>query len=248
MKQKGSNKMSIFIKWFPPSWFQIKYKDKIIYIDPAWMRTLFANYPQKVEFSKWPDPIDGLPEKDLEKADIILITHHHKDHCKQVTVNRLKKKDTLIIAPEQCLTELGEEIKVIRPREEISFGNTLVKAIDAYNTPQGSSTRKLHKKGNCVGYVITIEGKTIYHAGDTDFIPEMKELGKIDVAMLPIGGKFTMDIDEAVHAAIAIKPKIVIPMHLHHLKADPQEFKDKVEARSDIKAAPLKIGGIYHLK
>ena len=73
-----------------------------------------------------------------------------------------------------------------------------IKVVDAYNTPQGSSTRKLHKKGNCVGYVITIEGKTIYHAGDTDFIPEMKELGKIDVALLPIGGKFTMDIEEAV--------------------------------------------------
>lgn len=122
-------KKSISIKWFPPSWFQIKYKDTIIYIDPAWMRTLFTNYPKKVEFSKWPDPIDGLPEKDLEKADVILITHHHKDHCKRVTVNRLKK------------------------------------------------------------------------------------LGKIDVAMLPIGGTFTMDVDEAVEAALVIKPKIVIPMH-----------------------------------
>ena len=76
--------MSIFIRWFPPSWFQIKYNDKVIYIDPAWMRTLFVNYSKKVEFSKWPDPIDGLPEKDLEKADLILITHHHKDHCKAI--------------------------------------------------------------------------------------------------------------------------------------------------------------------
>ena len=70
MKQKGSAKMPVSIKWFPPSWFQIKTKDKIIYIDPAWMRTYFTKYPKKIEFSKWPDPIDGLPEKDLDfKAD-----------------------------------------------------------------------------------------------------------------------------------------------------------------------------------
>ena len=91
-----------------------------------------------------------------------------------------------------------------------------------------------------------MKGKTIYHAGDTDFIPEMKELSDVDVALLPIGGTFTMDIQEAVEAAIAIKPKIVIPMH--NFKADPKEFKDKVEARSDIKVVPLKIGEVYHLK
>ena len=81
--------MSISIKWFPPSWFQIKTGNKIMYIDPAYLRTYFTHYPKRIEFSKWPDPIDGLPEE-LEKADIILLTHHHKDHCKSVTVNRLR--------------------------------------------------------------------------------------------------------------------------------------------------------------
>ena len=240
-------KKSIFIRWFSPSWFQIKYKDKIIYIDPAWMRTHFINYPKKVEFSRWPDPIDGLPEKDLEKADVILITHHHKDHCKRVTVNRLKKKDTLITAPEHCLTELGKDIKVIEPGEEISFGNILVKAIDAYNTPEGRSTRKIHKKGKCVGYIITIDGKRIYHAGDTDFIPEMKKLGKVDVAMLPIGGTFTMDVDEAACAALVIKPKIVIPMHFKK-KGSPKKYKKKVEAKSNVKVVLLEIGENYNLE
>jgi L-ascorbate metabolism protein UlaG (beta-lactamase superfamily) len=107
MKQKGSDKMPVSIKWFPPSWFQIKTKDKIIYIDPAWMRTYFTKYPKKIVFSKWPDPIDGLPEKDLEKANVILLTHHHKDHCKSVTVNRLKDADTLVVAPKRCIKELG---------------------------------------------------------------------------------------------------------------------------------------------
>ena len=234
--------MTISIKWFPPSWFQIKTKDKIIYIDPAYLRTYFTKYPQKIEFSTWPDPIDGLPEE-LERADVILLTHHHKDHCKSVTVNRLKDADTVVMAPKRCIKELGKDIKVVAPGDEITFGDIKIKAVDAYNTEQGSSTRKVHHKGIGVGYLISIGGKTIYHAGDTDFIPEMLELGDVDVALLPIGGTFTMDIQEGVDAAIAIKPEIVIPMH--YLKADPEEFKEKVGARSNIKVVPLQIGEVY---
>ncbi|PKL47634.1 MAG: hypothetical protein CVV37_08145 [Nitrospira bacterium HGW-Nitrospira-1] len=82
--------MTIFIKWFPPSWFQITTKGGVVYIDPDYMRTYFMNYPKRIDFTKWPDPIDGLPEE-LEKGDVILVSHHHKDHCKWVTVNRLKR-------------------------------------------------------------------------------------------------------------------------------------------------------------
>ena len=94
--------MTIEIKWFPPSWLQLKIGKTILYTDPAYLRTNFTNYPKRIEFSKWPDPIDGLPEE-LEKADIILITHHHKDHCKAVTVNRLKKSSTLIFRLDHTL-------------------------------------------------------------------------------------------------------------------------------------------------
>jgi len=237
--------MSISIKWFPPSWFQIKTGNKIMYIDPAYLRTYFTHYPKKIEFSKWPDPIDGLPEE-LEKADVILLTHHHKDHCKSVTVNRLKHADTLVVAPKRCIKELGKDIKVIEPEEEITFGDIKIKSVDAYNTEQGSSTRKVHHKGYGVGYLIGTGTNTIYHAGDTDFMPEMREFGDVDMAFLPIGGTYTMDIKEAVEAAIAIKPKVVIPMH--RSKADPQEFREKVEAISHIKVVPLQIGEVYHLR
>ncbi|MBW1716422.1 MAG: MBL fold metallo-hydrolase [Deltaproteobacteria bacterium] len=125
------------------------------------------------------------------------------------------------------------------------FGDIKIKPVDAYNTERGSSTRKVHHKGYGVGYLITIGTNTIYHAGDTDFIPEMREFGDIDMALLPIGGTYTMDIKEAVEAAIAIKPKVVIPMH--RSKADPQEFKEKVEAISHIKVVALQIGEVYHL-
>lgn len=218
--------MTISIKWFPPSWFQIKADSKIIYIDPAYLKTFFKNYPQKIEFSSWPDEIDGLPEKGLEKADLILITHHHKDHCKHATIDRLRKKNTLIFAPKTCVKELGEDIKIIKPRDELDLEDIKIEVVDAYNTPEGHSIRKLHKKGETVGYLIDLEGKTIYHAGDTDLVPEMKKLGKIDVALIPIGGTFTMDIEEAVDAVLTIKPEFVIPMHMKD--ADPKLFKKLV--------------------
>ena len=239
--------MSIDIKWFPPAWFQIKMSKKIIYIDPAYLKKYYKNYPKKVEFSSWPDPIDGLPEKDLDKADVILVTHHHKDHCKSVTVNRLMKRDSAIIAPKRCSKELGKNIRFIMPEDEIEIGHVRIKAVEAYNKKRGNKSKVAHKKGVGVGYIINIEGRSIYHAGDTDFIPEMIEYGKIDVALLPIGGRdFTMNLTEAVQAAIMIKPNVAIPMH--RFEADPQEFKKKVEKKTDIKVAALQTGEVYHLK
>ena len=234
--------MPVTIKWFPPSWFQIKSKNKIIYIDPAYLRSYFTHYPQKIEFSKWPDPIDGLPER-LAKADIILVTHDHKDHAKDVTINRLKRKDTRVVGPQRCTKNLGEDIKVVNPGQEFILKGIKIKVVDAYNTEKGNSTRKVHHKGNGVGYVLTLESKTIYHAGDTDYIPEMKEIGQVDVALLPIGGTFTMDLPEAVRAVKAIHPGVVIPMH--RSKADPLAFKNKVERSTDIQVVSLQIGETF---
>jgi L-ascorbate metabolism protein UlaG (beta-lactamase superfamily) len=88
-------------------------------------------------------------------------------------------------------------------------------------------------------------GKTVYHAGDTDFIPEMKQLGHVDVALLPSGGTYTMDNPEAAEAALAIKPDVVIPMHRWDTKSD--EFKKKVEANSNIKVVTLAKGEEYQV-
>ena len=99
--------MSISIKWFPPSWFQLKIENLIIYIDPAYLRSYYTRYPKKIEFSKWPDPIDGLPEK-LEKADLILVTHDHKDHAKAITINRLRKKKHNCGGPRTLYEKFGD--------------------------------------------------------------------------------------------------------------------------------------------
>ena len=236
--------MPVKIKWFPPSWFQIKTRAVVIYVDPAYLRSYYTRYPKKIEYSRWPDPVDGLPEK-LEKADLILISHHHQDHVKQVTIKRLKHNNTLVVAPERCIGLLGDDLRVVAPGEEFTFRGMTIRMVAAYNAEKGSSTRKVHHRGDGVGYVLTVEGKVIYHAGDTDFIPEMKALGWVDVALLPIGGTFTMNYSEAVRAATAIKPQIIIPMHRN--KEDPLMFKQKIEEKTKIKVVPLQIGETYQL-
>ena len=237
--------MSVSLKWFPPSWLQLKTKNVIIYIDPAYLRTYYTHHPNKIEFSRWPDPIDGLPEK-LPKGDLILVTHAHKDHAKEVTIKRLRRKNTLLVGPKRCIKNVGEDMRVVAPGDALTFKGIHIDVVDAYNTTKGHSTRKVHHKGHGVGYVITAEGKKIYHAGDTDFIPEMKAKGPIDMALLPIGGTFTMDLAEAVQAAKALNPAVVIP--IHHAKADPQEFKKTVEAKTNIAVVLLQIGERYQIR
>ena len=166
---------------------------------------------------------------------------------KKVTVDRLKRKDTVLIAPKRCTKELGEDVTVIKAGEEIRAADITIRAVSAYNKRRGNKVKVAHKKGVGVGYVIHLEDRSIYHAGDTDLIQDMEKLGTIDLALLPIGGRgFTMDLADAVHAAKRIKPKIVIPMH--HFDADPGEFKNQVDCRSENKVELLDVGDVYHLE
>jgi L-ascorbate metabolism protein UlaG (beta-lactamase superfamily) len=237
-----SSCMQIALKWFPPSWIQITAEDSVIYIDPAYLRTYFLHYPKRIDFSRWPDPIDGLPEQ-LPAADIILITHQHKDHLKSVTIRRLMKKETIILAPRSCAKELGENMTAIEAGNARTLRGFQITAVDAYNTVEGHSTKKNHRRGKGLGYVLRAGTKSIYHAGDTDLIPEMASLGRVDVALLPIGGTFTMDREEAVRASLMIKPQYVVP--IHHLKENACAFVKELSRKSRIRAKVLRIGEVF---
>jgi L-ascorbate metabolism protein UlaG (beta-lactamase superfamily) len=217
--------VTVAIKWLGHSSFQIKIRDKIIYVD-------LKKYGKVVETS--------------EKADVILVTHNHGDHCSPPRIEKLCKKDTVVIAPKNCALRLSGSVKTIKAGEKITVANIDVEAVEAYNIKRFKSSQKpWHPKGYGVGYLIKAEGKTIYHAGDTDFIQEMKQLGHVDVALLPTGDKYTMDNVEAAEAATAINPKVAIPMH--RWDTDPDEFKKRTEANSKVKVAVLKEGEEYIL-
>lgn len=160
--------------------------------------------------------IDPYKLKQTEKTDIILLTHSHYDHCSIEDLRKIVKDGTIIVCPADCqskINKLDVKIKtlILEPGQEIYIEKIKIKAFPAYNV-----NKHFHGKGEYWnGYIIEIDGKKIYHAGDTDFIPEMAGLEeqKIDVALLPVSGVYTMNADEASRAAFIIKPKIAVPMH-----------------------------------
>lgn len=173
------------------------------------------------------DPYILKPES--PKADIILITHDHYDHCSVENIHKLLKEDTDVIATEDCFSKLREvkNFRSVLPGETLEIKNISINTIPAYNLNKPYHT----KASNWVGYVITINGVSIYHAGDTDFIPEMHELS-VDVALLPVGGTYTMNAEEAAKAVNTFKPKVAIPIHWGSIvgsREDAEKFKKMVQ-------------------
>ena len=199
------------IHWYGQAAFRIEDGQKQIYIDP------------------W-----RLPNGKLPKADVIFVTHAHFDHLSQDDINQIKKEGTIVVAPKGVAAELKGTVKTIAPNQSFEVGGIKVTTVPAYNLK-----KNFHPKANnWVGYILTLSsGETIYHAGDTDFIPEMKSL-KVDVAMLPCGGTYTMDAKEAAKAANTFKPKIAIPMHYRDVVGTDQDadaFKKEFQGETVIK-------------
>ena len=199
------------LKWLGHAGFLIK-NSKTIYIDPYNIK------------------------EDSEKADIILLTHSHYDHCSVADIEKIVQAGTKIIAPADCQSKVNRfdipiEIEVVEVGREIDLGTIKINVLPAYNID-----KHFHPKDEgWVGYLIKVGGVLIYHAGDTDVIPEMQKLtgynqaSKEFVALLPIGGRFTMSAEEAVEAAKIIKPTLAIPMHYGSIIGTDEDAKEFVE-------------------
>ena len=177
--------------------------------------------------------IDPYEIEPAEYADLILITHPHHDHCSLEDIQKIRQKSTIIVTVADCAAKLGNNVKTIKPGQTIEIDNLKIKAVPAYNTHRFKSPGvPFHpKESGWVGFIVEIDGTKIYHAGDTDKIPEMKNI-KCDLALLPVGGTYTMDAQEAVEAANEIKPDIAIPMHWGKIvgqEEDAELFSEKTE-------------------
>ena len=143
-----------------------------------------------------------------QKADIILVTHEHYDHCSPDDIARIKQDDTIVVTEKDAAKKLSGDVRVVAPGGVEKIGNVTVTAVPAYNIG-----KQFHpKEKGWLGFVIEMDGVRIYHAGDTDFIPEMEAL-QVDIALLPVSGTYVMTADEAIEAARAIGPRVAIPMH-----------------------------------
>ncbi len=165
---------------------------KVIHIDP---------WTQLADYSRLP------------KADVILITHEHRDHLDLKAVESLRKESTVIVGPRIAAQQIKGAV-VMNNGEAKTIEGLPIKAVPAYNLIHKRDTgQPFHPKGDGNGYIITFGGKNVYVAGDTENTPEMKALKGIDIAFLPMNLPFTMTPEMVADAALAFKPKILYPYH-----------------------------------
>jgi len=211
---------NVCIRWLGHAGFFLGWQDIKIYIDPF--------------------QINDEPSFD-DKADILLITHEHFDHCSPGDIQKVRRSDSTTLIPESCSLEFrGDTRRVVEGdilAEGLEIKGILIEVLPSYNL-----NKPYHPRGFGVGYVVELGKIRIYHAGDCDFFPEMKSI-RADVALLPIGGTYTMDEEEAASAVAVISPKVAIPMHYGKLEGtngNPEKFKTFVQGKNpDIKVIIL---------
>lgn len=182
----------------------------------------FRRFVQSGFLIKGPDVVIYVDPHRIEageKADLILVTHGHFDHLDIAAIGVLLKEDTVIVASAACAEKLGDSGTVVALEEgaTTTAKGVDVRAVAGYNDH--------HPRGSNVGFVFSVAGQTVYHTGDTGRVPEMTKLGPIDVALIPIGGTYTMGEEEAAALVRDLKPGVVIPMHYGYgTGGDPKRF------------------------
>ncbi|MEO0214833.1 MAG: metal-dependent hydrolase [candidate division WOR-3 bacterium] len=192
---------------------------KFIFIDP-----FITGYPKS--------PIGDVNK--VDKADVVIVTHDHGDHGFEDAVKICKKTGAYFVSQYELVVKSG--LQKVEPMNIGGFVNVGGLGVEVAFTPAWHTAQL----GDPTGVIVKIDGKTIYHAGDTGLFSDMKLIGELykpDLALLPIGSRFTMDVFQAAKAVEFISPKYVIPMHYNTfdlIKADPEEFKKLVGDKAHV--------------
>jgi L-ascorbate metabolism protein UlaG (beta-lactamase superfamily) len=199
VQKEREKAMSVKLQWFGHASFKITEGNTIIYIDPWKLKET---------------PHD---------ATVVLVSHSHYDHYSADDIAKVSGMTTKFIAAEDVVKKQGKG-EVLKPGQTVDIGGIKVTGVPMYNP-----AKKFHpKSNNWVGFAIEIGGKRIYYAGDTDETPEMDAMKNIDLALLPVGGTYTMNAAEAANATKQFKPKQAIPYHWGDIvgsQADADNFK-----------------------
>ncbi|MBW2997919.1 MBL fold metallo-hydrolase [Candidatus Woesearchaeota archaeon] len=195
----------MIIKWLGQASFKIKVSNYVIYIDPV-----IGNYDTE------------------EKANLILITHEHHDHFSKEIVDKLTCDDTKIVGNKNVISQIDGTI--LNNNESVNIDDIKIEAVPSYNV-----NKEFHPKGEGNGYIIELEGKRLYHCGDTDLIPEMN-LIEADIMLVPVGGVYTMNYEDAAASVMLIEPDLVIPIHWGNIvghKEDAENLKSDIMSETD---------------
>lgn len=194
----------------------INWKDRTIYLDPTGGAKAF---------------------EDFERPNFVLLTDIHGDHLDFETLQALQLKEIPIIAPQavkdKLPKELQENVLVMENKDVIEEQGVKIEAIPMYNLRE--EAKQFHPRGRGNGYVLSRDGEKLYIAGDTEDIPEMRNLKNIDVALIPMNLPYTMPVDAAADAVLDFEPKMVIPYHYRGKKgfADVEKFKQLVNSENE---------------
>jgi len=195
-----------------------QFKNQTIHVDP---------YSRVADYSTLP------------KADIILLTHHHQDHLDTVALGSIRTPQTKLYLTEKCSEKVAGGI-IMKIGDVQTFNNIKVEAVPAYNIVNKRTDRTpYHPKGEGNGYIFTFGDKRVYVAGDTENIPEMKQLKSIDVAFLPMNLPYTMTPEMVSEAAHAFKPHI---LYIYHFKPGATESFEKLKSLlTELKGVELRL-------
>ena len=168
-----------------------------------------------------------------EGADIILISHSHHDHLSPDDVKKIQKEETVIVTTKDCARSLSGDVRIVKPGDKLVIHDITVEVVPSYNL-----NKAFHPESEkWIGFIVTMGGKRIYYCGDTDFIPEMRDI-RADIVIAPVGGTYTMTAEDASRAVNVIKPEAAIPIHYGDIVGsmeDAERFRDLAECRVEIK-------------
>ncbi|MHC4658167.1 MAG: MBL fold metallo-hydrolase [Planctomycetota bacterium] len=195
--------MAVTVQWLGHASLKISGDGAVVYIDPWKLREV------------------------VHDATVVLVSHSHYDHYSAEDVAKVAGADTKIVGPGETIVN-EKNGQVLEPGQSVTVRSVKVSGVASYNP-----NKQFHPKANnWLGFVVEIGSVRIYYAGDTDLTDETKALSDIDVALLPVGGTYTMGADEAAAAVEAIRPKRAIPYHWGDIvgsRSDAEQFAEKAK-------------------
>jgi L-ascorbate metabolism protein UlaG (beta-lactamase superfamily) len=202
--------------------------------------TFRIDRPATIYIDPWRLPAGSRP------AELILVSHHHHDHCSPEDVESIRHAGTIVVANASAAAKLRSPVRVLQPGKSIELrlpeggegAVVTIEAVPAYNVD-----KKFHPRDEAhLGFILHLMGERLYFAGDTDLIPEMTGLA-CDVALLPVSGVYTMTAEEAVRAAAAIRPRVAVPMHYGAGVAGSEQDAETFRAKAPVPVVILKMEG-----